>query len=448
MVKRRDYEYQKRPHHYEETSKKKVRRNDGGAGSGGRENRQLSGYMPEGGDLPPAIFQMEEQVQGGRNRRPQSDKNWSDEKRSGEGSDGERDHSSQRGPVRVFDRTSITQKKRKLGLEGNLLGRHLPRNLRKALVEIVDQSKQEGLPIEESCRILEINRRAYYRWKKGPMKENHGGGGGNNKITPNEVNAVLREANKKPDSSVRRIAYTLEKKGRYFIGKSKVAEILKENGLNNPFVKLPPKEVVPPGDMLLHEPWAKNLLWGTDWSWVNVAGAFMFLLIVIDWYSRKIVSWGLFTTITKFEVVAVINEAVAIERIDSLPEGKLRPRIVADHGSANIAKYTKDNIEVQGLELWLSGIGRPTGNTRTERAIGTLKREEINLQDEYVSEEEAREKITKAISDYNVNRPNAGNGGFSPNAIHINGRKVMMEKRYRGRQLARNRRKQYWDQAR
>ncbi|SMF31047.1 hypothetical protein, partial [Pseudobacteriovorax antillogorgiicola] len=42
-------------------------------------------------------------------------------------------------------------------------------------------------------------------------------------------------------------------------------------------------------------------------------------------------------------------------------------------GSANISRYTRSNIEVQGLELWLSGVGRPTGNARTERVIGTLK---------------------------------------------------------------------------
>ena len=97
-------------------------------------------------------------------------------------------------------------------------------------------------------------------------------------------------------------------------------------------------------------------------------------------------AWGLFPAITRFEVVAVITNAVATEGIDALPEGAMKPRIVADHGSANIAAYTRKNIEVQGLDLWLSGIGRPTGNARTERVIGTLKREEIKLQEQYENE--------------------------------------------------------------
>ena len=140
-------------------------------------------------------------------------------------------------------------------------------------------------------------------------------------------------------------------------------------------------------------------------------------------------SWGLYPAITRFEVVAVITNAVAIEGIDALEEGSMKPRIVADHGSANIAAYTRKNIEIQGLDLWLSGIGRPTGNARTERVMGTLKREEIKLQEQYGSEEEARSRIGAASWDYNFRRPNAGNGDFAPNSVHLKGRKALTERR-------------------
>ena len=110
------------------------------------------------------------------------------------------------------------------------------------------------------------------------------------------------------------------------------------------------------------------------------------------------------------------------------------------------AKYTKNNIEIQGLKLWLSGIGRPTGNARTERVIGTLKREEINLQEQYANEAEARTSIGSAIWDYNFNRPNQGNGGFAPNAVHHSGRKKMMERRLNARQQAQELRRKHWEQ--
>jgi putative transposase len=183
-----------------------------------------------------------------------------------------------------------------------------------------------------------------------------------------------------------------------------------------------------------------------DWTYLRIDRKFWYLLVMIDWYSRKIVAWGLFPEVTKFQVVALVTDAVAAEGVDRLPEGALKPVVVADHGSANIAAYTKDNIRVQGLSLWLCGIGRPTGNARTERVMGTLKREEIKLQEEYISEKDAQERISAAIWDYNFRRPNAGNGGFAPNSVHIVGRKALFERRKEARQISENRRRSHWEQ--
>ncbi|NDG27839.1 MAG: transposase, partial [Proteobacteria bacterium] len=176
------------------------------------------------------------------------------------------------------------------------------------------------------------------------------------------------------------------------------------------------------------------------------ANAFWFLLVIVDWYSRKIVAWGLFPQITKFEVVATLTDAIAAENIDKLPSGAMKPRIVADHGSATTAAYTRENIEIQGLELWLSGVGRATGNARTERTIGTLKREEVYLQEMYPDEKDGRTKLGNSIWDYNFRRPNAGNGGFAPCSVHILGRKYLYERRKTARQTTQERRRNFWDQ--
>jgi putative transposase len=314
------------------------------------------------------------------------------------------------------------------------------------LTAIIDWAVANGESVDGICRALEVSRRAYYRWKENELSDHHGGGGGKNKILPLEEKRVVALAKENPDWHCRRIAYHLEQKGTASIGKTKVAEIMKAHGLNHPFEWDPAKLHREPEDMLRHEPWRKNYVWGTDWSWVNVAGRFMFLLIVVDWYSRKIISWGLYWEITQWQVITVVTEAVAIERIDLLPEGSLKPFIVADNGSANKGKVTKENLKIQGLHLWLSGVGRPTGNARTERTIGTLKWEEIDLQEQYASEEEAKKSIGAKIFDYNFHRPNAGNGGFAPNAVHHSGRHVLMKKRLEARQNQQELRRNYWEQ--
>lgn len=390
---------------------------------------------------------MATETQGGRDCGPESDQARPEGKGSGEGTNGERNLPPKRCTVGIDDGASLTEKKRELGLTGNLKGRHLAAALRSGLLKVIAEAKSNGMSFEQACSILELNPRAVYRWKNGATKSvHHGGGGGRNKITPLEEKRVVALSKKFPDFKCRRIAYELERKSLAFVGKTTVAEILLKHGLNHEFIRGKKKEVVIPAELLLHEPWAPNLLWGMDWTYLKIAGAFWFLLVIVDWYSRKIVAWGLFPQITRFEVVATLTDGIAAENIDKLTPGVLKPRIVADHGSANIAAYTRQNIEVQGLELWLSGIGRPTGNARTERTIGTLKREEINLQEQYPDEKDGRTRIGKAIQDYNFRRPNAGNGGFAPCSVHILGRKYLNERRKNARQITHARRRNFWDQ--
>lgn len=273
----------------------------------------------------------------------------------------------------------------------------------------------------------------------------HGGGGGRNKLRPSEVKKVINYARKNPEQRCRRIAYALERKG-IWVGKTEVSEILKAEGLSHPWEKGNRKPDIVPEDYLRHEPRAKNLLWGLDWTWVHVGTKFMYLTVLIDWYSRKIPSWSISHQVTSREAIAVVTDAVAVERIEALPEGTLMPFLVADHGSPNVSRLTRENIEVQGLKLWLSGIGRPTGNARTERVIGTLKAEEIKLQEFYTEEGEAQKRIAAAIKSYNFDRPNMGVGGFAPNSVHNWGRKALMEHRASGRKSTRNARKHYWKQ--
>jgi transposase InsO family protein len=408
---------------------------------------QYGGDMPSGEHHAVAVLPVAAAPQRGGNRGAEGRKARAEGPGSGERKTPARSSAAQRRTARFHDGTSLAEKKRQLGLVGNLKGRHLSAALRSELLTAIAEANKNGISFEEACRILELNSRSVYRWKSGSTNsDQHGGGGGKNRITPLEEKRIVSLAKKFPALKCRRIAYELERKSLAFVGKTKVAEVLLKHGLNHEFVRGKKKDLVPPAELLLHEPWAPNLLWGMDWTYLKIAGEFWFLLVIVDWYSRKIVGWGLFPQITRFEVVATLTDAIAVEGIDKLPPGALKPRIVADHGSANTAAYTRENIEIQGLELWLSGVGRATGNARTERTIGTLKREEIHLQEEYPDEKDGRTRLGSTIWDFNFRRPNAGNGGFAPNSVHILGRKVLLDRRTNARQTTQEWRRNFWDQ--
>jgi putative transposase len=420
-----------------------------GAFAGGREDGQYCRSLPSGADIAGSVLHVEEKIQDERDRRTQVEQEGSQESSRGSarvrrakaritGNQGRSSSSKHR--------AFLAEKKRELGLEGTLKGRHLSIQERVGLMELIEVGESMGIELKRICEVLELHRQAVYRWRCGQTSSNrHGGGGGMNKIRPEEKALVLERARAEPEKRCRRITYDLEREGKISIGKTTVANILREHGLNHPFERGTKKEKIVPAEILLHEPWRKNLLWGLDWTWVHVGESFMYLVVLLDWYSRKILSWGLFRGITSFEIVAIITDAVAKEEIDLLPEGALRPRLVADHGSPNTSRYTRENIEIQGLHLWLSGIGRPTGNARTERVIGTLQNEEIKLQD-YSNEKQALSSIGGKIHDYNDRRPNQGVGGFAPSLVHFYGRKFLIENRRRARQEASLERITHWKQ--
>jgi len=434
----------KRSQSNSQTSSSKPRENRG-ACDGVRSNGQCRGDLPARGDKPSVVLSVEKPIQdGGHSRHERADKAGSQKSRGARKSRTTgRECRAKGGSGAELDRAFIAEKKRELALEGDLRGRHLTARERTGLLEIIKLAKDEGIPLARAVAILELNRRAVYRWIDGSTgKRSHGGGGGQNKIKPEEERQVLALVKRYPQMPVRRVSYELERSGQGFIGKTAVAELMKRNGLNNPFVKYPPQK--PIAEELSYEPWKANLIWGMDWTYIRVASRFFFLIIVIDWYSRKIVAWGLFPSVTRFEVVATVTDAVAREKLDQLPEDSMRPIVVADHGSANNNSYTEKNLEFLGLDLWLCGVGRPTGNARTERAFGTLRREELNFQYEYGSEPEAQRKIGHTIFDYNFQRPNQGNGGFAPAMVHQHGRSMLTRHREEARHRAELERRDHW----
>lgn len=293
----------------EKNPQTQVSREDGGTGSGSRANRPGVGVQARG-HCASTVVAVETEVLAGWDIEPERNQTRTEAKRRSSDSrakDG--NGATVSGSTRDIDRTASDEKKESLGLEGPLFGRHLKKEQREELLSFIDEFR-EHKSVEEICAALEIHPRSYYRWKSQEMKAHHGGGGGKNKITPLEEKRVVNLAKKYPNWHCRRIAYHLEKKAKVFIGKTKVAEIMKAHGLNHPFEKKILITQRVPEDMLLHEPWKKNYIWGMDWTWVNVDGKFMFLLVLLDWYSRKILSWGLHHTITQFEVVTVVTEAV------------------------------------------------------------------------------------------------------------------------------------------
>lgn len=138
-----------------------------------------------------------------------------------------------------------------------------------------------------------------------------------------------------------------------------------------------------------------NHIWGIDITYIRMLKGWMYLVAIIDWYSRYIVSWELDDTLEMTFVLAAVDRALSV--------GK--PAIFnSDQGSHFTAPVYIDRLKEHNVTISMDGKGRALDNIFTERFWRSLKYEEVYL-NEYYAPREARKRIARYIEFYNTERP-------------------------------------------
>lgn len=137
-----------------------------------------------------------------------------------------------------------------------------------------------------------------------------------------------------------------------------------------------------------------NQVWGTDITYVRLRTGWMYLVAVLDWYSRYVVSWALDDTLEIGFVLEALSEALSCAR----------PQICnSDQGSHYTSPQYTSLLEAAGVRISMDGKGRALDNIFTERFWRSLKYEEVYLHD-YANPREARTGIGEYIHFYNHQR--------------------------------------------
>jgi putative transposase len=137
-----------------------------------------------------------------------------------------------------------------------------------------------------------------------------------------------------------------------------------------------------------------NHIWGIDITYIRMRTGWMYLVAVLDWYSRYIVSWALEQTLQQGFVTTAVEEALALAT----------PQIWnSDQGSHFTSPQYTSRLEAAGVRISMDGSGRALDNIFTERLWRTLKYEEVYLHD-YQTPREARAQLARYIEFYNHER--------------------------------------------
>jgi len=129
-----------------------------------------------------------------------------------------------------------------------------------------------------------------------------------------------------------------------------------------------------------------NHVWGIDITYCAMQGRWMYLVAIIDWYSRMIVGYELSQTMNKEFVIKAVNDAVKKHGAPLI--------LNSDQGSQFTSPVYVDILKEHGIKISMDGKGRALDNAITERFWRTLKWEDIYIM-QYETPRELRQGIDR-----------------------------------------------------
>lgn len=152
-----------------------------------------------------------------------------------------------------------------------------------------------------------------------------------------------------------------------------------------------------------------NHVWGIDITYIRLQQGWMYLVAVLDWYSRYIISWQLDDTLEMPFVLTAVDQALS----------QAKPMIFnSDQGSHFTSPHYIDRLKQAEIQISMDGKGRAIDNIFTERLWRSIKYEEVYL-NEYANPRQARQGLSAYIHFYNHQRVHQALDYATPAEIHF-----------------------------
>lgn len=149
-------------------------------------------------------------------------------------------------------------------------------------------------------------------------------------------------------------------------------------------------------------------VWSTDITYVPLRHGFLYLVAVMDWFSRHVLSWRLSNTLSGSFCLEAIEEALQ----EATPE-----IFNSDQGSQFTATAFTSRLEASGVAVSMDGRGRALDNVFIERLWRSVKYEEVYLRD-YVDGWEAEERLAAYFRFYSYERIHQALGYRTPADVY------------------------------
>lgn len=258
------------------------------------------------------------------------------------------------------------------------------------------------LSIKRQCELIGLSRSSYYRQPTPERKENL------------ELMKVIDEIYIRfPFFGSRKIRDSLNRRD-YEVNRKRIQRLMRLMGLAS---VAPVKKTTLPNRTHKTFPYLLNNLdinranqvWCSDITYIRLAHGFVYLTVVMDWYSRHVLSWELSTTMDDSFCVSALERA--LRRYG-------RPEIFnTDQGSQYTGSAFTGTLKDHGIRISMDGKGRAMDNIMVERLWRSLKYEDIYLKD-YETVRELIDGLRMYFDFYNHERPHQRFGTYTPGEIY------------------------------
>lgn len=156
---------------------------------------------------------------------------------------------------------------------------------------------------------------------------------------------------------------------------------------------------------------APNVAWGIDITYIRLQRSWMYLVAVMDLFSRFVLAWQLDDTLEMAFVMEAVNAALQIAT----------PQVWnSDQGSHFTSPLYLDRLTSAGIQISMDGKGRATDNIFVERLWRSLKYEEVYLKD-YATPREARQGVGGYMQFYDYQRIHQALDYRTPAMVYFDG---------------------------
>ena len=275
-------------------------------------------------------------------------------------------------------------------------------------IALVSKDERE-IPIVRQCELVDVSRGRVYREKD---KANDDPSHGESQENLDIMKIIDRVHLKYPSWGYRKITDHLRNYYGYQINRKRVRRLMQLMGIKALFPgpnlsKRYHAQYVRPyllKDLDIDHP---DQVWGVDITYLPLRKGFLYLFVIMDWYTREIVDHEISYSLEKEFVLRCLRRALC----------QRKPEIInSDQGSHFTCQAYLDLLESCQVKISMDGKGQALDNVRTERFFRSLKYDDVYIK-EYETPREMITGVNTYIHDYNTVRPHASLGGLTPHAF-------------------------------